>query len=72
MKTITLYRANGSWIARFSDPRVIRLMGTADIPTPFYDTASAGLVAQEIGKRNPGVTIITGEVVEDDLERARR
>ena len=60
MESITLFKSRGSWIARFDDPEVIAIMGTCDIPTPFTDQVSAGTVAEEIGRRNPGCTIIVG------------
>lgn len=57
-ETITLFKSRGSWIARFSDPEVVRLFGTPDVPTPFTDEADAGTVAETVKGRNPGVTII--------------
>ena len=58
MLSITLFVSRGSWIARFDDPEVIAIMGTCDVPTAFTDQASAGTVAEEIGRRNPGHAII--------------
>ena len=55
MKSITLFTSRGLWIARFDDPEVIAVMGTCDIPTPFTAEASAGTVAEEIGRRIPAV-----------------
>lgn len=60
MNAITLFTSRGTWIARFSDPAVVHAFGTCDIPTPFTDQVKAGEVAEEIGRRNPGCTIIVG------------
>lgn len=59
MNTITLFISRGMWIARFSNPEVVRLLGTCDMPTPFTDAVSAGEVAAEIATRNPFSKIIT-------------
>ena len=61
MNTITLYRKNGSWIASFDGPHayeIICRMAATDIVTAFRDTMDAGRVAEEIGRLNPGVTIV--------------
>ena len=60
MKTITLFVSRNLWVARFSDPEVVRLFGTCDIPTPWNASVSAGYVASELGRRNPSATIIVG------------
>lgn len=57
MHTITLFRANGSWVARFSDPEVATLFGTDTIPTPYRDHAPAEIVLADIQMRNPGCDV---------------
>ena len=60
MKTITLFVFSNLWVSRFSDPEVVRMFGTCDIPTSFTAESSAGTVAEEIGRLNPLATIIVG------------
>lgn len=61
MTTITLYRANGSWMAHWTGgertAQVLRLFGTPDLPTAFRDTAPAERVQREIQASNPDCTV---------------
>lgn len=53
MNTITLFKANGSWVSRDTDPKVKKLFGTDTIPTSFTDRANAQFVLQRITELNP-------------------
>ena len=55
MNRIEIYqRKTGmrEYIAVFSDPKVIQLMGSAEVITPFYGDYPAYKVMNEIAKRN--------------------
>lgn len=52
-ETITLYRANGVWIARFSDPEVRRLFATDTVPTAYAGVMLAADVLAQIQILNP-------------------
>jgi hypothetical protein len=53
MHTIELYKANGSWVAVFSDPAVAEVMGAPAVATPYLDTAPAADVLRAIQRLNP-------------------
>lgn len=61
MTMIGLYKANGSWIADWSNsPRhaeIKDLFGTTHIPTAFTDKAAASAVIAEISRLNPNETV---------------
>lgn len=61
METIKLYKANEVWVGRFSDPEVIRVMGTDLIPTAFFVAMPAKEVLERIKRLNPG-TVVTTDV----------
>ena len=54
---ITLYRANGSWTARHTDPVVRRLFGTDTLPTPYTERALPSFVRQAIERLNPACIV---------------
>lgn len=50
---ITLFRANGSWNVRSTDPEIKRLFGTDTIPAPYTDKANPEMVRTTIERLNP-------------------
>jgi len=50
---ITLFRANGSWNVRSTDPEIKRLFGTDTIPAPYTDKAAPEVVRTTIERLNP-------------------
>ncbi len=54
---ITLFRANGVWNARSTDPEVRRLFGTDTVPAPWTDKAPAEKVRTVIERLNPQATV---------------
>ena len=60
-KLITLYQANGVWMANFSGPGsddIRKLFGGTEIPTPFQDSMEEDRVYREIQHLNPGYTVM--------------
>lgn len=59
--TITLFKANGGWMAQHSgegSENIIELFETDTLPTPFSDSQSADSVRDTIERLNPGHEII--------------
>ena len=50
---ITLFKQNGSWMARNTNPQVLALFGTDTLPTPFTSAMPAWHVQKEIARLNP-------------------
>jgi hypothetical protein len=57
MHSITLSTISGIWHATHSDPSIMRLFGTATLPTPFAASMDADDVADRIAALNPGVIV---------------
>lgn len=58
MKRIHLFRAAGSWHARYTNaPDVVAAFGTDTIPTAFTDRAAPLVVFEEILRLNPGCNV---------------
>ena len=63
MHTITLIRADKGYLAKYSDPSVIRLIGTDTIPTAFGPSARPAEVQQTIASLNPRYRVVLAESV---------
>ena len=53
METIELYRKDGAWVAKHSNPQIPELFGTDTIPTSFTAQASYRTVVDTIQRLNP-------------------
>lgn len=59
MYKITLFKQNGSWMARSTNPRVKELFGTDTIPTAFTDAAPHAEVIARIRELNPSYQVVS-------------
>lgn len=58
MKTITLKKENGSWMAIFpEDDPVVSLFGTNVLPTAYMDFMASDEAAARISLLNPGYNV---------------
>lgn len=63
MKTIQLYKSNGSWMSADlidgkPNPAIVHYFGTHRLPTAFLDQASGAEVYATISKLNPDAKVI--------------
>jgi hypothetical protein len=56
-ETITMYKSNAGWMARFSDPEVLSLFGTDKLPTAFTVQASKEEVVTTMQALNPDALV---------------
>lgn len=54
---ITLIRTPGGYMARYSDPYVMEVLGTDTLPTPYMANAPEELVLASIKARNPDAVV---------------
>ena len=55
--TIKLYPDKGIWMTKWDDPKIIEIVGSDTIPTPFLDTYPMSKVLADLRERNPGYII---------------
>lgn len=57
-QTITLFRLDGYWMARHSDPMVKQLFGTDILPTPYSSASPSRAVKERIEELNPNAIVV--------------
>ena len=65
-KELELFKANGSWMMKNNDPKVMNLFGTDTLPTAFTSRAAMDDVLESIKELNPNakVTVCLRDAVE--------
>ena len=58
--TITLFRHRGVYVARFTDPSVLRAFGQDTLPTAFTDGADPLDVVRETAAAYPEADVVLG------------
>jgi len=61
--TITLFRGETVWLARYSDETVIEAYGTDVIPTPHPVNEFVDRVAELVAENNSGAVIIVEDII---------
>ena len=56
--TITLFLADGGWMATDTDPQVRKLFGTDTLPTPFLVGTHPEMVQDAVQRLNPGAVVV--------------
>lgn len=57
LERIQLFRGENAWMARSSNPELVRLFGTDTIPTAFTTEANATEVRHRIQELNPNAQV---------------